>query len=90
MGWVGIQKYYVILRVGHGKCLRLITRWVGGVKKGQKHAYVIFEWSLTQNDFILKMRISSRINNLRFASVTKAAFESHFQTQSFLINRKCI
>ena len=46
MGWVGIQKYYVILRVGHGKCLHLITRWVGGVKKGQKHAYVVFEWSL--------------------------------------------
>ena len=22
--------------------------WVGGVKKGQKHAYVIFEWSLTR------------------------------------------
>ena len=32
--------------MGHGKCLRPITRWVGGVKKGQKHAYVIFEWSL--------------------------------------------
>ena len=46
MGWVGFQKYYVILRVGHGKCLRLITTWVGGVKKGQKHAYVILEWSL--------------------------------------------
>ena len=46
-GWVGFQKYYVIFRVGHGRCLRLITRWVGGVKKGQKHAYVILEWSLT-------------------------------------------
>ena len=45
-GWVGFQKYYVIFRVGHGRCLRLITRLVGGVKKGQKHAYVIFEWSL--------------------------------------------
>ena len=32
--------------MGHGKCLRLITLWVGGVKKGPKHAYVIFEWSL--------------------------------------------
>ena len=21
------------------------ARWVGGVNKGQKHAYVIFEWS---------------------------------------------
>ena len=51
MGWVGFQKYYVILRVGHGKCLRLITRWVGGVKKGQKHAYVIFEWSLSRSTF---------------------------------------
>ena len=47
-GWVGFQKYYVIFRVGHGKCLRLITRWVGGVKKGPKYAYVIFEWSLTE------------------------------------------
>ena len=45
--WVGFQKSYVIVRVGHGKCLRPITRWVGGVKKGQKHAYVIFEWSLS-------------------------------------------
>ena len=44
--WVGFWKSYVIFRVGHGKCLRPITRWVGGVKKGQKHAYVIFEWSL--------------------------------------------
>ena len=45
--WVGFQKSYVIFRVGHGKCLRPLTRWVGGVKKGQKHAYLIFEWSLT-------------------------------------------
>ena len=51
MGWVGFQKYYVILRVGRGKCLRLITMWVGGVKKGQKHAYVMFEWSLTKHVF---------------------------------------
>ena len=48
MGWVGFRKSYVIYRLGHGKCLRPITRWVGGVKKGQKHAYVIFEWSLAQ------------------------------------------
>ena len=45
---MGFQKSYVIIRVGHDKCLRLLTRWVGGVKKGQKHAYVIFEWSLTK------------------------------------------
>ena len=31
---------------GSAKILRLLTRWVGGSKKGQKHAYVIFEWSL--------------------------------------------
>ena len=43
---MGFQKSYVIFRVGHGKCLRPITRWVGGVKKGQKHAYIIIEWSL--------------------------------------------
>ena len=47
-GWVGFQKSYVIFRVGHVKCLRLLTRWVGGVKKGPKHAYVIFEWSHSQ------------------------------------------
>ena len=44
---MGFQKYYVIIWVGHGRCLRLLTRWVGGVKKGQKYADVIFEWSLT-------------------------------------------
>ena len=43
---MGFQKSFVIFRVGHGKCLHLITRWVGGVKKGPKHAYVIFEGSL--------------------------------------------
>ena len=47
MGWVGFQKSFGIFRVGHIKCLRLLTRWVGGVKKSPKHAYVIFEWSLT-------------------------------------------
>ena len=43
---MGFQKSYVIFRVGHGKGLRLITRWVGGVKKGQKRAYLVLEWSL--------------------------------------------
>ena len=52
MGWVSFQKSYVILRVGHGKCLRPITSWVGGVKKGQNHAYVIFEWSLSNQKFL--------------------------------------
>ena len=42
-GWVGFRKSYVIFRVGHSKCLRLLTRWVGGVKKGKIYAYVIFE-----------------------------------------------
>ena len=32
--WVGFQKSYVIVRVGHDKCLRPITRWLGGVEKG--------------------------------------------------------
>ena len=27
--WVGFRISYVIIRVGHGKCLRPITRWVG-------------------------------------------------------------
>ena len=47
MEWVGFQKNYVIFKVGHWKLLRPLTRWVGGLEKGQKHAYVIFEWSLT-------------------------------------------
>ena len=32
--WVGFQKSYVIVRVGHDKCLCPITSSVGGVKKG--------------------------------------------------------
>ena len=44
--WVGFKKSYVINRGGSCKILRLLTRWVGGSKKGLKHAYVIFEWSL--------------------------------------------
>ena len=55
---MGFQKSYVIFRVGHGKCLRPITRWVGGLKKGQKHAYVIFEWSLTgQKHFFAELAL---------------------------------
>ena len=46
LGWVDFPKSYVIFRVGHGKYLRLLTRWVGGVKKGLKYAYMIFERSL--------------------------------------------
>ena len=32
----------------------------------------------TQNDLVIKMRISRRIYNLGFALVAKSAFESHF------------
>ena len=39
-------KSYVIDRVGQVKILCLLTRWVGGSKKGPKYAYVIYEWSL--------------------------------------------
>ena len=46
LGWLGFPKSYVIFRVGRGKCLCWLTRWVGAVKKGQKYAYVILEWSL--------------------------------------------
>ena len=46
LGWVGFPKSYIIFRVGYGKCLRQLTRSVGGVKKDQKYAYVILEWSL--------------------------------------------
>ena len=55
-GRVGFQKYYVIFRLGHCKCLRPLTRWVGGVKKGQKYAYVIFEWSLRISALASKKR----------------------------------
>ena len=44
---MGLKKSYVINRVGLAKILRLLTRWVGGSKIGLKHAYVIFEWSLS-------------------------------------------
>ena len=52
MEWVGFQKNYVIFKVGHWKLLRPLTRWVGGLKKGQKHAYVIFEWSLRKAEIM--------------------------------------
>ena len=44
--WVGFKKSYVIYGEGFKKSYVLLTRWVGGSKKGQKYAYVIFEWSL--------------------------------------------
>ena len=59
VGWVGFQKSYVIFRLGHDKCLRLLTRWVGGVKKGRKHAYVIFEWSLINLENLLLLSLNS-------------------------------
>ena len=37
-----------------------------------------YKISYTRNDLVIKMRISSRISNLNFASVAKSAFESHF------------
>ena len=46
-GWVGFKRSYVIDRVGRAKILCLLTRWVGGSKKGQKYAYVIYESSHT-------------------------------------------
>ena len=59
MEWVGFQKNYVIFKVGHWKLLRPLTRWVGGLEKGQKHAYIIFESSLHTN-------IQSLISKLSF------------------------
>ena len=64
--WVGLQKSYVINGVGHEKILCLLTRWVGGSKKGLKHAYVIFEWSLTWFTIWLQITnifLCSRITN---------------------------
>ena len=39
----------------------------------------LYRISYTRNDLVIKMRISSRIYSLGFASVAKSAFESHFQ-----------
>ena len=47
----GVGGFSKKFRVGHGKCLCWLTRWVDGVKKGQKRAYVILEWSLTYVPF---------------------------------------
>ena len=44
LGVVGLQKIASNLEGGFPKILRLLTRWVGGSKKGQKYAYVIYEW----------------------------------------------
>ena len=82
-GWVGFQKSYVITRVGHGKCLRLLTRWVGGVKKGLKHAYVIFEWSLVKcyKDFF------GYFNALKTNGV-RSSFERKFNKTNFISPKK--
>ena len=40
----------VMFKVGMKKSWRLLIRWVGGTKNGQKkHAYVIVEWSLSSS-----------------------------------------
>ena len=62
-GWLGFQKSYVIFRVGHGKGLRLITRWVGGVKKGQKRAYVILEWSVKELNIYHSLSLPVMLSN---------------------------
>ena len=77
-GWVGFWKSYVIFRVGHDKCLRLLTMWVGGVEKGQKHAYVIFEWSLMQFGFCRK---SMKVN---------PGFGSQYQSRTLLKTQEII
>ena len=46
LGVGGFQKILRNLKSGSSKILCLLTRWVGGSKKGPKHAYVIYEWSL--------------------------------------------
>ena len=43
----------------HWKLLRLLTRWVGGLEKGQKHAYVIFEWSLMRVPGVVTFNIKN-------------------------------
>ena len=74
VGWVGFQNYYILLRVGHGKCLRPITRWMGEVKKGQNHAYVIFEWSLYRNPKLFFSKNSLNVTNVKPLSKKKLIF----------------
>ena len=51
------QKSYVIFRVGHDKWLHLLTRWVVGVKKGQKYAYVVSTGCKSQFRKIFEFKI---------------------------------
>ena len=48
LGVGGFQEILRNLQGGSSKILCLLTRWVGGSKKGPKHACVIYEWSLEQ------------------------------------------
>ena len=88
MGWVGFWKSYVIFRVGHSKCLRLLTRWVGGVKKGQKHAYIIFEWSLSQPKAAFLPLQGSKLSNFKAVSISKQFSVTEIQIFSFK-EKKC-
>ena len=59
---MSFQKFYIIFIVGHDKCLRSLTGWIGGMKKRQKYAYVVFEWSLMHkiNQFSLRRQRRQR------------------------------
>ena len=49
-----------------------------------------YKISYTRNDLVIKMKISSRIYSLGFASVAKSGFESHFPNSIVLVNGKFI
>ena len=76
---MGFQKSYVIVGVGHGKCLRPITRRVGGVKKGQNNAYVILEWSLMKK---MRTRGYEIIWFLADSLNTEAKLEANFRKKN--------
>ena len=75
LGWVGFKKSYVINRVGQAKILCLLTRWVGGSKKGQKYAYVIYEWSLVLE--ITSLKVYNRFYSTQGHFLSGSCFLQH-------------
>ena len=61
-GWEGFKKSYAIDRVSQGKtlCLLQVVVWV---KKGLKHDYVIYEWSLRSILVYLGVAMTKKSNS---------------------------
>ena len=57
-----------------------VGMWVGGSQKGQKHAYVIYEWSLTEKGHdILIIPRPSESQNYKLNSRLYAFLNPEFQ-----------